>query len=147
VVAGNNIIQAALTPEKPTVAALTFDDSVILGFRLVDHRLLVSMRILDFENRSVLRVRQSRLLHTQNMWDIEYVGTRLKMRHGPRRIWLEIHFNPPDEIDIVRAQIFGHGIGVHVDRQGIVVMNNITWVSPRVSQLRGGCGAGQSVVV
>lgn len=125
---GSNDIKVNLTESRPTVNALSIDDTVMLGFRLEDGKPLIAARILDPDNKSVMRIRNSQLSYTEEMWDITYIGTVLTMRRGLGDIYLEIDFEPP-VIDIRRAMIFGHGVGLRINKDELTVINKECGVS------------------
>lgn len=121
---GGNELRMLVVPDRPLVPALVVDDTVLLGLRLEDGLPLLTVRSFDERNNPVLWVKDNELRHTDQLFDISYVGTTLTFRRALGDILLEIDFAAPDRIKFLRGAMYAHGVGLEVRRDALVLMNN-----------------------
>jgi hypothetical protein len=108
------------------VPALVIEETILIGLRLEEHRPLLTLKTFDEENRLVLNVRDSELRHTDHLWDVTYIGTRLTFRRDMSDILLEIDFQAPNMIKFTRGTLYACGIGLAILPDRLTVLNNQT---------------------
>ena len=102
VVVGGNVFSTTDAGYGTIMAPLSIDDVPLLGFILGDGHLLLNCVVFSEVNQVVLRVHNNRLVHVPDAWDIELVGRRLVIRSAPRNILIEMVFEVPNRIIVMR---------------------------------------------
>jgi trigger factor len=114
---GTNLITVSRDRAAAAVSAIMIDGKSLLSFRLENGQVLVNLSILDENNYLVLWIDDNELVYTNGTWDIEFVGRNIIVRSGPRKILVEIEFNPPDAVKPCRGRIMWNGAQVLVGRK------------------------------
>ena len=112
-----------LTAEGAAADPIRIDGSSVIGARVEDGQLLMSLVFCDDSGREVFRVKENELRYNKAMWDVEFVGKRLKIRERARRIVLDIEFEPPNRILVRRGRILRNGIDILVTEEWTAVLN------------------------
>jgi trigger factor len=112
-----------LLADGSAVDPIRIDGSSVMGARVQDGQLLMSMVFCDDSGSEVFRVKENELRYNKAMWDVEFVGKRLKIREKARRIVLDIEFEPPNRILVKRGRILRNGIDILVTEKWTAVLN------------------------
>lgn len=104
---------------------IMIDGMPLVAFKIEDGHVLLYLNIFDRNNNLVLRVIRNQLIYKASPWDIEFVGKKLTLREGHRKILIEIIFNPPNEILISRGILFFHDFKILIDSKGALI--NDSW--------------------
>ena len=104
-------------------SAIMIDNVSILGFAFVEHRLLLSVSLYDEYNRPVLLVTEGWLTAVTTPWDITFIGDTLTIRDAPRKIRLEISFQPPCTLRVRRGMFLCNGVALAVSEHGVECLN------------------------
>lgn len=102
------------------LAALVVDGTTLIGFRYESGALLLTLRLADESGTPILTIEDSELVYSTGVWDVERVGTKLRVRMAPRQAWIEMDFLAPDLIRINRAKVLHNGVAILVTR-GLMV--------------------------
>ena len=120
---GSNSFKFTVEPDRPVLPALVVEDTTLIGIRLEEQRPLLTLTTFDEDNRRVLSVRDSELRHTDHVWDVSYVGTKLTFRRGSGDILLELDFKAPNAIEFTRGTLYACGIGLAIQPDRLIVLN------------------------
>ncbi|WP_299064297.1 cell division protein [uncultured Polaribacter sp.] len=102
---------------------LLIDLIPIIGFVLTDGHFLLNLKIFNEYNHLVLNVVNNQLVYKADLYDIQLVGRKLTIRKGFRQILLEIIFNTPDIIEIVKADLYVNGLHLTIVGEKITINN------------------------
>jgi hypothetical protein len=123
--------------------AIRIDDDTILGFRRENGTILTTFIYYDENDRTVLEITDNELRFSTDLWDVEFVGRRLKIRRQSGDVISEIFFEPPSRITVERAKINHNGIGLLVVGTSLLVLNGaVGFLNLEVSDYPVGLGLG-----
>lgn len=105
------------------------DGVPLLAFLLDDDHLLLNLLLFDENNNLILRIVNNQLAYSVSPWDIRLVGRNLVIRDAPRKILVDIAFDPPNRIIISRGRFLCNGVEVLITPDYILVVNNATMMS------------------
>ncbi|MGB8993528.1 MAG: hypothetical protein WCD80_15840 [Desulfobaccales bacterium] len=97
-------------PEGAFFAPLVVDNVPIVGFRIESGRLLLHFIAFNELNIPIIQIVDNELIYRTDQWDIEWVGQKLTIREGHRKILLQLIFDPPHTIKISKGRILLNGI-------------------------------------
>lgn len=121
---GGNQFTFSRNERGTAAAALTIDEAVMVGFDLVDDRMLLTLNVYDEGNDPVLQIRQNELVYSTSPWDISLVGHRLQVRAALGRFLTEIDFDVPSRVAVTRGHFLRNGVDVLVTPAYAIVVNN-----------------------
>jgi len=119
IVMGSNSWEAELKSEEDYLHAIMVNGVNILGFRIEDSHLLISLNMFDRLNNRVLEIIDNELCYCIHRWDIELIKNRLTIFNSQKEKAIAIMFNPPSEIILVNANIYCDGYRISTN-EGIV---------------------------
>ena len=100
------------------------DGTVLLGFVLEEDHLLLQLKLFDEMNNPVLVVSNNQLIYSMSPWDIRLVGKNLVIRDAPRKVLVDIAFDPPGRIIINRGRFLFNGVQILVAPESLLLVNN-----------------------
>ena len=129
--------------------AIRIDGQTILGFRRENGNVLTTFVYYDENEREIVRILDNELQYFTDLWDVEFVGRRLKIRNETREIIADITFEPPNKVIINRAKMYCNGIGLLVTENGLRTLNEGSAIGIskcQVVNFRIGFGVGRTEV-
>lgn len=108
---------------------LSVDGIPVIGLVLADGHLLLNVVAFDEFNEPVLHIKNNQLYYSVSPWDIQLIGTKLTIREGHGRILIELLFEPPNAVHVLRGRFLCNGVEVLVRKGNILVTNNAMYVS------------------
>lgn len=120
---GSNILKCVIDAASDVnqFAALIIDAIPIVGFIFQDGHLLLNLVVYNEFNQLVLHIKNNRLLYSVDLWDVELRGKVLTIRNGSGVILIEIGFEPPKRINILRGSFMLNGVKVNISNGGIEI--------------------------
>jgi trigger factor len=128
-VLANSVFQFNDLPENSFFAPLVVDGLAIVGFRVEDGKLLLQFIAFDEFNVPVLQIVDSELIYRAEQWDIEWIGQKLTFRQAQRKILLQLVFEPPHTIRMVKGRILFNGIELLIGADFLFCSNNSSFFS------------------
>jgi len=116
-------------PENAFFAPLVVDGMAIVGFRVESERLLLHFSAFNEFNSPILQIVDNELVYRTDQWDIEWVGQKLTIREGHRKILIQLVFEPPNIIRIAKGRILFNGIEILIGSDYIFCSNNSCFLS------------------
>lgn len=117
-------------PENAFFAPFVVDGLAVVGFRVESGRALLLQFIAFNElNVPILQIVDNELVYRTEQWDIEWVGQKLTIREGHRKILLQLVFEPPNIIRIAKGRILLNGIEILIGSDYIFCSNNSCFFS------------------
>lgn len=110
-------------------APLVVDGLAVVGFRVESGRLLLQFLAFNELNVPILQIVDNELVYRTEQWDIEWVGQKLTIREGHRKILLQLVFEPPNIIRITKGRILLNGIEILIGSDYIFCSNNSCFFS------------------
>ena len=107
---------------------LLVDMVPLIEVEFEDNHPLISIRLYNKKNKLLLHVDRNELSYSIDPWDIEFESNRLTIRRASRDIAVKIEFNPPNSIGIVSGTFYLNGIGLKVNKNGIVLLNDKNFI-------------------
>lgn len=123
-VLANSVFQFNELPENAFFAPLVVDGVAVVGFRVEDDKLLLQFITFNELNVPVLQIVDNELIYSTEQWDIEWVGQKLTVREGHRKILLQLVFEPPNTIRIAKGRILLNGIELLIGTDYLFCSNN-----------------------
>lgn len=105
-------------------AAVVIDKAPVIGFRFEDGHLLLNARICNRFNEPVLIINDGLLAVSTEAWDVVFEGSVVTVREAKGRILLQVGFDPPSVVRVVRGFFLLNGIAVAVSEYGIKCLNS-----------------------
>lgn len=124
VVIGSNAFSCVDQGYGTQMVPLSVDDTPLIAFILGDGHLLLNLNIFNEYNEIVMRIVNNQLLYSSSPWDIQLVGTNLKIREAERKILIEIDFYPPNKIVVNRGRFLRNGVEILVRPRNVLITNN-----------------------
>lgn len=116
-------------PENTFFAPLVVDGVAIVGFRIENNRLLLQFIAFDERNVPIIQIVDNELVYSTSSWDVEWVRQKLTIREGHRKILLQLIFEPPNVIKIVKGRILLNGLELLIGNDYIFCSNNSGFLS------------------
>jgi hypothetical protein len=129
IIIGGNRFTAVDHGYGTAVVPISVDGGPLIGFIIGDRHLLLNIAVFDEFNKLVLQIKNNQLFYSINPWDIQLVGTTLKIREMQKRILIEIVFNPPNKVIINRGRFLRNGIEILIRPTNILITNDSTLLS------------------
>jgi hypothetical protein len=104
--------------------AIAIDSVPILEYVKFNNELFLNLRLFDEFNECVLLIVENQLWYKTDTWDIEFVGRNLVIREKQRKILIDMIFNPPDSIAIIKGRILLNGVEVLIKPDGLYINGN-----------------------
>jgi trigger factor len=120
------------TKEGDRYTALKIDDTELVSWRVEDGVYLLTVRWFDDDGTMIFEIDDNELVLNTRKWDIEFVGNRLTIRSGERKVVLVVTFEPPKRITFLAASFRLHGNAVQI-RGDKLIVNTTTFSRSRVS--------------
>lgn len=111
------------------IVPVSVDGTPLIGLILADGHFLLNVVIFDEFNNPILQIKNNQLYYSTSPWDIQLVGTTLKVREAHRKILLELEFQPPSNVVVRRGRLLRNGVEVLIRPENILITNNSTLVS------------------
>lgn len=121
---GTSFFKKELNENTNFINAIVVDNIPLVGFVHQDGQLLLNINQFDSCNRLIFQVINNELAYSIEPWDIELVGTNLKIRNKPRNFLIEIDFKPPNSIYIKNGLFFCNGIKITIKEGGETIIQN-----------------------
>lgn len=90
----------------------------LISFELIEGKLFFNLIVLDEHGNLMLKIVENELIYKTDLWDIEFVGRRLKIREKLREIIFDIEFLIPNAVKIYKARLYCDGYWFNVDENG-----------------------------
>lgn len=100
------------------------DGKPVISFTNDGGNILLNVEIRNDRKKTVLKVENSELVYTTDLWDIDWVGQTLTIRDGLREVILEMTLDPPDTISINRGTLHFNGVEINIGKDYIYCLNN-----------------------
>jgi len=100
------------------------DGVPLIGFRFYNGNLLLTLRLYNELNHLVLLAQDGLLSYDPRLWDITFTGRVLRVRSAQRRTRIKIRFEPPSTIRVLEGLFLLNGIGLRVNRHGLMCLNS-----------------------
>jgi len=105
-------------------AAILIDGTPIIGFRFDDGHALLQLRVYDERNRLILKVVDSQLIHSIDLWDYEFEGSTLTLRPKLGEILMRIRFAPNENAVVIDRGTFRlNGVEVDIWPDCLAILN------------------------
>jgi trigger factor len=121
---GTNTFSGNLDRDGSFVQPVRIDGTPILGVRLEDSHYLLNLYIADESGRIVMTIIDNELVFSSWVWDVEFVGRRIIVREGFRKVLIDIEFNPPEGLRIRRGRLLWNGIELLITEKWAAILNN-----------------------
>jgi hypothetical protein len=128
---GSNVLTA---PMMSDLVAVQVDGEPLVGFRFEDGHYLLNVLLFNEVNEPVLQILDNELIYSAEPWDIELVGTRLTVRAAARKIFIDIVFEPPATVRLLRGRLLLNGIELYIQPTFILLVNSASLVSQQKSK-------------
>lgn len=102
---------------------LGIDNVPVLGFVIADSHLLLNLVIFDEMNRLILHIRNNEMVYKTGVWDISFIGTRLIIREGLRKLLIEVDFQTPNKVIVKRGRFLLNGVEVLIRPGHLMIVN------------------------
>ena len=122
---GGNEFSAEQITNDCRLVALSVDGTPLLAFDFEDGNLLLTLHVVDPTDGVIVSIKRSELIYSISPWDIELVGTTLRIRSESRHFLLEICFHPPGRVEITRGYLRLNGIECLIRSDAIYMLNRI----------------------
>ncbi len=103
--------------------ALALDDDPIISFRLDSGHWLLNLNVYNRNDDLILLIADNELIYSPNSWDIELVGHNFVIHEAKRKIFVDILFEPPNQIKIQRGHFLHKGIEVEITQNCLKIVN------------------------
>ena len=117
-------VQVDANHKPPIAQALVIDGDPLLWLNIQDGHYLLNLLVFDSSNRLVLLIDDNELVLNAHSWDIELVGTRLRIRENLGVILFDIVFTPPSTVTIRQGYFIRNGVEVLILPEVAVVLNS-----------------------
>jgi hypothetical protein len=128
-VLANSIFQFKDLPETAFFAPLVIDGLAVVGFRVEEGKLLLQFIAFNEFNVPILQIEDNELIYRTEQWDIEWVGQKLTIREGHKKILLQLVFEPPHTIIMTKGRILFNGIELLIGTDYLFCSNNSSFFS------------------
>lgn len=119
-IGGNQFVSGYLSTGS-TLVAVMVDDTPIVGFSFEDGRLLLMVQLFNEANELLVQIAESELVYSTSPWDVEFVGRRLTVRHGPGDIFVSMTFEPPTCVVVDRGRLWRNGVELQIAPTGLQI--------------------------
>jgi hypothetical protein len=124
IVIGSNTFRHRIDSENNCVYPIVIDDTVLVGFELIDNHLLFNLKLFDESNNLVMLIDRNQLIYSISPWDIQFIGKNLIIRENSREILVDILFEPPNTIIVNRGRFLFNGVQILINRTYLVIGNS-----------------------
>ncbi len=76
----------------------------LISFEIIEGKLFFNLLLIDEKGNILMEIIENEMIYSSEIWDIEFIARRLKIRSGSRRILFDIEFNIPNSVKIHKAQ-------------------------------------------
>lgn len=108
-----NIKRDSLTP-------FLVNNKKLVSFEIIEKQLFFNLTLMDDKGNLLIKIVENEMVYNSEVWDIEFVGKRLKIRQGLGKIVFDIEFNIPDSVQIHKAQFNSDGYQIDVKNGGFI---------------------------
>jgi hypothetical protein len=114
------------------VVAIKMGDTPTLGFRWDGNRYLLWANLADSSGTVQLSIDDNELIHRADPYDVERIGNRLVLRSDRRQIFVELQFDAPNVVRVLRASFWHDGMQVKINADGMTIgeraiLRNVTF--------------------
>ena len=124
------------TDETKDFIALVMFDQPILGFSVREGQIFLNILLFDSSNNLVFSVIDNVIEVSINIWDFEYVGTKLTLRSKAYDIFIEIDFLVPNIVHFLRGKIYYNNNRVELGPEFISFKSQILNPSGRMKNCK-----------
>jgi hypothetical protein len=128
---GGNRFTHSFGSNSPAMIVALIDGHPILAFRREEDSLLLALNVYNKFNKLILMVHDNELVYTADSYDIEFIGSTLRVRERHAQILLEIIFQPPARITIPRGRLLYNGVEILIGENSVKVSDG-----PEISGLQ-----------
>ncbi len=118
---GSNIFSSSTLNH---MTAISVDNTSLISFSLIDDHLLLNVSAFDEDNNLILTISNNRLSYSISPWDITFIGTRLIVRDGSGKFFIDITFLPQNKIKFNRGRILYNKVDIRINSQYIALAND-----------------------
>jgi HNH endonuclease len=112
------------TMERDDFAPFVVDGLPLIGFRFEDGHPLLQLYVFDENNKLVLKIVDSELVHSVALWDFEFVGATLTLRPQKGEIMLAVRLAPNENlVEVSRGTLRYNKVEIEIWPEGVVVLN------------------------
>lgn len=129
ILGGNQFLRLSTEGDRP-LAPIIIDGQVLIGFSFEDNQIYLYVNLFDEYNRPILQVIKNVLVYSATLWDISFIGQTLTIRAASGKFVVEMRFEPPSRIVVVRGQFLRNGAGVII-RPNILTLADNTFSMSR----------------
>lgn len=112
-----------LNPQNDFIIPFLIDNHKLISFEIIDGRLFFNLVILNNDGELLLKVEENEMIYNSEQWDVEFVGTRMKLREGSRKIVLDMEFKIPNQVLIHYGEFYYKNHQIIVSKEGFMTSN------------------------
>lgn len=123
---GNNkfSLQYNNSDRQIQMVPLMIDNIPLIYITLLEGHYLLNLILFDKYNKPILQIKDNQLFYMVDTWDIKMVGSTLTINQASRDILIQISFQPPSKIIIVKGKFLLNGVEVLISSENILITNN-----------------------
>jgi hypothetical protein len=146
VIIGNNFIHPY--DHTQLFVAIAIDETPLVWFTHADGRAFLNIQLYDENNELLLLVLENQLQYRlDTKWDIETAGKVITFRSAPRKVFLEIEWNTPNRVSILRGLLLLNGIAYSISEKGALCLNTGALMSNNRVTAQCGINAGRPIAM
>lgn len=107
-----------------------------LSFLIIGENIYFSLKLFDENNNLILNIVNNEIQYKIDIWDISFIGKKLKINQKERKILIEIEFNPPNEIKIRKGEFTCNESKINIKKKHVEIIYNNK--SPRFALVNAG---------
>lgn len=93
-------------------------NKALIAFEIIDGNLFFHLLLYDKTDKLLFKIKENEMVYNPEMWDIEFVGTRLKLREAMGKILFDIEFKMPGTVKLHKANFYYKGYEFIVENGG-----------------------------
>jgi trigger factor len=121
--------------ERDFIIPILINNKKLISFEIIDKQLFFNLIVFDKKGELALKIVENEMIYNAEQWDIEFIGTRLKIREKHREILFDIEFNIPNGVKIHQGIFKYEGYEIQV-KDGGFISKNIQLFCKRITNFR-----------
>lgn len=94
------------------------NNNKLVSFEIIEEQLFFNLLLINEKGELLIKIIENEMVYNSTIWDVEFVGKRLKIREGKGQIIFDIEFNIPNSVQIHKAQFNCDGYQIDVKDGG-----------------------------
>lgn len=112
-----------INPKSDFLIPFLINNKKLISFEIIDNQLFLNLVLLDREGNLLFKINENELTYNLYQWDIEFVGRRLKIREGLRKIIFDIEFIIPNSVQVHQAEFNCDNYQIKIENGGFTSPN------------------------